>query len=229
MALAIAYVPRASNTPCYSLPECDFWDAKGLHNFEDGHITCTELSALPEISRITVIDSGSFQIEYVFMQMFLFGNKMDISDRIHVHVVTPKCALSCQEGNVSLGKKLFTNVDFLGHTVCNSCIHAETFLHMNKKDLYCLYSSIAICIWGLNHWFKSPPLCADPLDLGLGASLSFSFSFLDFGLPILEQKHNKYKNKKQRKKNILTISTEMKRTNVLTIWGGVTCATKMKR
>ena len=56
----------------------------------------------------------------------------------------------------------------------------------------------------------------------------YSF-FLDFGLPILEQKHNKHKNKKQRKKNMLIISTKMKRTNVLTIWGGVTCATKMKR
>ena len=79
---------------------------------------------------------------------------MHILDRIHVHVVTPKCALSCQEGNVSLGKKLFTNVDFLRHTVCNSCIHVETFLHMNKKDLYCLYSSMAICILVLQFWWN---------------------------------------------------------------------------
>ena len=121
-------------------------------------------------------------------------------DQIHVHVVTPKCVLSCQEGNILLGKKLFTNVDFLRHTVCNSCIHAKIFLHMNKKDLCCWYLSIAICIWSSNHWFKSPPLCADPLDLGLGASPSFSFSFLDFGLPILEQKHNKHKNRKKGRK-----------------------------
>ena len=113
--------------------------------------------------------------------------KAHILDRIHVHVVTPKHALSCQEGNVLLGKKLFTNVDFLGHTVHNSCIRAKTFLHINKKDLYHQYSSMDNCIWGSNHWFKSPPLYADPLDLGLGASLSFSFSFLDFGLPILEK------------------------------------------
>ena len=109
--------------------------------------------------------------------------KAHVSDRIRVHVVTPKHVLSCQEGNVSLGKKLFTNVDFLRHTVRNSCVHAKTFLHVNKKDLYHWYSSIAICIWGSNHWFKSPPLCADPLDLGLGASPSFFFILFGFWPP----------------------------------------------
>ena len=75
LALATTYMPGANNMPCYSLPGHDFLDAEGLHNFGDGHIICTEFSTLPEISRITVIDSGSFWIEYIYMQIFLLGNK----------------------------------------------------------------------------------------------------------------------------------------------------------
>ena len=59
--------------------------------------------------------------------------KAHILDRIHVHVVTLKCELSCQEGNISLRMKLFTNVDFLQDTVDNSCIHTETFLEMQQE------------------------------------------------------------------------------------------------
>ena len=84
-----------------------------------------------------------YSIQNGKVQKFLFGNKVHVLDRIHVHIVTLKCALSCQEGNVPLRKKLLTNADFLQDTVHNSCKCTKTFLQMNQKDLY---ASMAICI-----------------------------------------------------------------------------------
>ena len=75
LALATTYVPGANIMPCDSLPEHHFWDAEGLCNFGDGHTIHTKFPALPEISRINVIDIASFWIEYIYMQMVLFGNK----------------------------------------------------------------------------------------------------------------------------------------------------------
>ena len=78
--------------------------------------------------------SKCIQSKRLRCKSFSLQVKAHVLDQIHVHVVAPKCALSCQEGNILLRKKLFTNVDFLQDTVRNSYIlHQNIFTNQKER------------------------------------------------------------------------------------------------